>query len=90
MNAIRDDTARSRFELEEEGALSFATYRRQGDVYVIPHVEAAPKLRGKGTAGRLMQGIADLARTKGFKIAPTCPYAVAWFRRHPERSDVTA
>jgi hypothetical protein len=35
-----------------------------------------------------MEGIAALARAQGFKIVPTCPYAVAWFRRHPEASDV--
>ena len=47
-------------------------------------------LRGKGTAGRLMEGIAALARAQGYKIVPTCPYAVAWFKRHPEAKDVLA
>jgi predicted GNAT family acetyltransferase len=37
-----------------------------------------------------MEGIAVLAREGGLKIAPRCPYAVAWFRRHPEDSDVLA
>ena len=83
------DTGRS-FELEEGGYSAFATYRRAGDVVTVPHVEAAPALRGKGTAGRLMEGIAALARAQGFKIVPTCPYAVAWFRRHPEAKDVLA
>lgn len=82
--------SRSRFELEEQGALAFATYRRAGDVFTIPHVEAAPALRGTGAAGRLMEGIAAEARAHGYKIRPTCPYAVAWFRRHPEAADVLA
>jgi hypothetical protein len=85
---VFDNTAKSRFELEENGALAFATYRHQGNVYTIPHVEAAMALRGKGTAGRLMSGIAALARAKGFKIRPTCSYAIAWFRRHPEQNDL--
>jgi len=79
-----------RFELTEEGQTAFATYRRTGEVFTIPHVEAPQALRGKGTAGRLMEGIAALARAQGFKIAPTCPYAVAWFRRHKEAGDVLA
>jgi len=80
----------SRFELEEQGQTAFATYRRAGELFTIPHVEAPPALRGRGTAGRLMDGITALARAQGFKIAPTCPYAIAWFRRHPEAKDVLA
>ena len=83
------DTGRS-FELEEQGMTAYATYRRAGEVLTIPHVEAPIALRGKGTAGRLMEGIAALARAQGLKIAPTCPYAIAWFRRHPDAKDVLA
>ena len=88
--SVIDNTALHRFELEEDGATAFATYRRAGEVFTIPHVEAPPALRGKGTSARLMEGIAALARAQGFKIVPTCPYAVTWFRRHPEARDVVA
>lgn len=88
MGDIVDNETRRRFELEEGGYTAFASYRRAGDVVTIPHVEAPPELRGKGTASRLMEGIVRMARAKGFRIVPTCPYAVAWFRRHPEASDV--
>lgn len=88
--SVIDNTAKSRFELEENGELAFATYRKQGEVYTIPHVEAAMALRGKGTAGRLMEGIATIARANKYRIRPTCPYAVAWFRRHPEAGDLVA
>jgi predicted GNAT family acetyltransferase len=47
-------------------------------------------LRGKGTAGRLMDGIAAMARENRYKIRPTCSYAIAWFRRHPEQGDLIA
>ena len=88
MSTVIDNEAARRFELEENGHTAFATYRRRDDIVTIPHVEAPVELQGKGTAGRLMEGIAALARTNGFKIVPTCPYAVAWFRRHPEAADV--
>jgi predicted GNAT family acetyltransferase len=87
---VTDNAARRRFELEEQGEIAFATYRRDGDVVTIPHVEAPEALRGKGSAGRLMEGVVALARGQGFKIAPRCPYAAAWFRRHPEAADVLA
>jgi predicted GNAT family acetyltransferase len=37
-----------------------------------------------------MEGIAVLARERGLKIVPRCPYAAAWFRRHADASDVLA
>jgi predicted GNAT family acetyltransferase len=86
---VVDNAVKNRFELEENGALAFATYRHSGNVYTLPHVEAAMELRGKGAAGRLMEGIVAMARMQGFKIRPTCPYAIAWFRSHPEQNDVT-
>ena len=88
--SVVDNEARNRFELEENGELAFANYRRNGDVFTIPHVEAAMALRGKGTAGRLMDGIAAFARSRHYKIRPTCTYSIAWFRRHPEQNELIA
>jgi uncharacterized protein len=88
MSTVTDNETARRFELEEDGHLAYASYRRSGNAVSIPHVESAMELRGKGSAGRLMEGIAALARENGFKVVPTCPYAVAWFRRHPEAADV--
>jgi predicted GNAT family acetyltransferase len=76
------------FELTEDGHTALARYRRHDRIVEIPHVESDPALRGKGTAGRLMQGIVDTARTQGFKISPTCTYAKGWFAKHPEAADV--
>ena len=86
--SVIDNAARGRFELEENGELAFASYRRSGDVFTIPHVEAAVALRGTGTAGRLMEGIVAMARERHYKIRPTCSYAIAWFKRHPDQRDV--
>jgi uncharacterized protein len=88
MTDVIANPALSRFELTESGLTAFATYRRSANRVVIPHVEAPVPLRGKGTAGRLMEGIVALARSEGFKIVPSCPYAAVWFRRHPEAADV--
>jgi hypothetical protein len=85
---IADNSALHRFELTENGRIVFANYRRAGNVFTLPHVEADPALRGTGAAARLMEGIAALARENGFKIIPICSYARAWFRRHPQAGDV--
>jgi predicted GNAT family acetyltransferase len=87
-NPVTDNSARSRFELTEQGHTAFANYRRQGDTVIIPHVEAPPALRGKGTANRLMEGIVARARAENFRIEPLCSYAAGWFRRHPDSHDL--
>ncbi|HUO87981.1 MAG TPA: GNAT family N-acetyltransferase [Rhizomicrobium sp.] len=87
---ITDNQALHRFELEEDGQIAFANYRRDGRLVVIPHVEAAPALRGKGTASRLMEGIVERARAEGFRVKPTCSYAHAWFMRNRAAADVLA
>jgi uncharacterized protein len=89
-NPVVDNRAAGRFELTEQGQTAFADYSRRGGVLVIPHVESPMALRGQGTAGRLMAGIVAHARAEGARIAPLCPYAAAWLRRHPEHADLSA
>ena len=90
MHLITDNLTHSRFELIEEGKLAFADYRLDGDILILPHVEADPALRGRGTAGRLMTGVLDLARERGWKVRPVCGYAAAFIQRHPEYDDLLA
>lgn len=86
--AVSDNTDRSQYEMPVDGQLVFARYRRHGAVVAILHVEAPVALRGSGAAGRLMQGIVEIARAKGDKLQPLCSYAAAWMRRHPESNDL--
>jgi uncharacterized protein len=89
-SAVRDNREKRRFELEEGGAVAFANYRRDGATLAIHYVEAPQALRGTGAAGRLMQGVMELARAEGAKILPLCSYAAAWIRRHKEWRDFLA
>jgi predicted GNAT family acetyltransferase len=88
MSDVIDNTERSRFELEEQGELAFANYRRVDGKLVLPHVEAAPALRGTGAAGRLMEGVLATARAEGLKVVPLCSYAAAYIRRHSRHQDL--
>jgi predicted GNAT family acetyltransferase len=87
-NAVTDNTARSRFELVEDGHVAYADYRRTGDRLIIPYVESPPPLRGRGAAGRLMEGVLSFARSEGLKVTPICGYAAAYIRRHKEHHDL--
>jgi predicted GNAT family acetyltransferase len=90
MAEVVDNRALSRFELVEEGELAFADYQRHQGRLVLPHVEAAPALRGTGAAGRLMEGVLAAARREGLKVTPLCSYAAAYIRRHREHHDLLA
>lgn len=88
MGELIDNAARSRFEMEEQGQVSFARYRRAPGRLYIDYVEAPPALRGTGAAGRLMTAVAETARSEGLKITPICGYAAAWLRRSPTYRDL--
>lgn len=91
MNPVVDQPSLSRFELIEDGKLAYSDYYTDGDgVLVLPHVEADPALRGKGVAGRLMEGMLRIVRERGQKVRPVCSYAVAYIARHPEHQDLLA
>jgi len=81
-DSVRDNKERGRYELEIDGQIVFANYRRDSATLSIQHVEAPLTLRGTGAASRLMQGIVEIARASGAKIVPLCGYAAAWLRRH--------
>ncbi|WP_341911197.1 GNAT family N-acetyltransferase [Ferrovibrio terrae] len=87
---VTDNTERQQYEMAIDGQIVFARYRRHDGVVSILHVEAPVNLRGSGAAGRLMQGIVELARRQNEKLVPLCSYAAAWMRRHPESADLLA
>jgi len=39
-STVRNNGAQNRLEIEENGLVAFATYRRENNTLMIPHVEA--------------------------------------------------
>ena len=85
---VVDNPGLSRFELAVGGEVAFAEYRRKPGLMTITHVETPPDLQGGGVAARVMKGVLDYARANGLKVAPLCPYAQVYLRRHPEYGDL--
>lgn len=54
----------------------------------INHTFVDDSLRGQGIAGKLMEEVVADLKDSGKKAVPTCSYAVKWFEKHPEYSDV--
>lgn len=78
----------SRFELEMQGAVVWADYRREEHGLILDYVYSPPELRGTGAAGRLMTAIARYAQAHGLRITPICGYAAAWLKRSAEFSSL--
>ncbi|QCK86097.1 N-acetyltransferase [Phreatobacter aquaticus] len=79
---FRDNVQQNRFELDVDGKLATADYRRTDGVLVIDYVEAEPALRGTGAAGRLMEHLVQVAKAERREIVPRCGYAAGWLRRN--------
>lgn len=88
---VRDNAARSRFELEAEGVTAFMNYRLVGDgVISLDHTETPVAARGRGIASRLVKAALDIVRSRGLKIVPRCPFVRAYLAKHPEERDLLA
>jgi hypothetical protein len=87
-NNVRDNTDRHRFELETDGHIAFSEYRRDGGVLTVMHTEVPKELNGKGIGSALVRGLLDIARAQGLKVAPKCPFVVAYMDKHPEYADL--
>jgi uncharacterized protein len=90
MPSVRDNTALQRFELDIEGGVAFATYRRADGVITFMHTETPRALRGRGIASALVQGALESARTEGLKVRALCPFVSDYIARHPEFVDLVA
>lgn len=87
---VRDNPARSRFELDADGYLAFSDYRRDGAVLTISHTEVPAAIGGKGIGSKLVRGVLDLIRAEGLKVVPRCSFVRAYIERHPEYRDLLA
>jgi predicted GNAT family acetyltransferase len=89
-NAVRDNTALSRFELDAGGVTAFVTYRLDGGVITLQHTETPPQARGQGIASQLIEGTLNMVRARELKMIPQCDFVRAYIAKHPEYRDLVA
>jgi predicted GNAT family acetyltransferase len=87
---VRDNTSLNRYELEVEGGLAFASYRRTAASDIITHTETPRALRGRGIASELVKGALELIRADGRKVVAGCGFVVDYLDKHPENADLVA
>ncbi len=87
-NAVRNNPAKKRFELEAEGYLAGAYYELSEDTITFTHTEVPKALEGKGIGSRLVRGSLDQVRGDGLKVVAQCPFVKAYIGKHAEYSDL--
>ena len=90
MSIVRDNKAASRFELDVEGGLAFANYRKTPSAVIITHTETPRALRGRGIASELVTAALELIRADGQKVIAGCGFVVDYLHKHPEYADLVA
>lgn len=80
-----------RYVAHEKGELrGVVVYASAPGVLRLIHVEVPPFQRNRGIGGEVVQAVLDHLRTHSTdRIVPSCPFVVAWMRRHPEYADLT-
>ncbi|MDR2938783.1 MAG: N-acetyltransferase [Clostridiales bacterium] len=59
-----------------------------GGMVTVTHTFVDESLRGQGIADELMKALVSEVILNNKKISPVCSYAVKWFSKHPEHSDL--
>lgn len=82
---IVQDLDRCGFVYRENGTESGIYYRLDSDgALELYETFVDPALRGRGLAAELVMAAIKYAEGKGLKLRPTCPYAIEYFKKHPQ------
>ena len=80
-NAVRDNAARHRFELDADGHVAFSNYQRDGDLLTIMHTEVPAALNGRGIGSALVRGLLDIARAQELEGQAALPVREVLYRQ---------
>lgn len=86
--AIQNNPAQKRYELEAEGHLAATYYKLSDGVVTFVHTEVPKELEGKGIGSKLINGALDQVRAGGLKVVPQCPFVKAYIEKHAEYADL--
>ena len=77
---------RGAFVIEEnDERLAEMTVAVSGKNLIVYHTEVSERLRGQGTASKLLEAMVAYAKKNDLKVVPLCPFVHAQFKRHPEQ-----
>ena len=80
-NSVRDNTERHRFELEADGHVAFANYKRADGVLTMLHTEVPKELEGRGIGSALIRGVLDTGPPQRTQGQPGVPLREGIYRQ---------
>ena len=87
-DGVRNNTAKSRFELDVDARTALAFYRMEPGVVTFVHTEVPNELSGRGVGSRLVRGALEQVRALGLNVVAKCPFVSAFMAKHPEFNDL--
>jgi predicted GNAT family acetyltransferase len=90
MPDVRDNPARSRYELDVDGHIAFIDYTLAPGVITFTHTEVPKELGGRGIGSQLVQGTLAEVRGTGRKVVAKCPFVAGYIQKHPDFADLLA
>ena len=85
---IIENEEMKRYETTVDGHLAKLDYMGSRTSRALVHTEVPDELEGQGIGSALAKFALEDAREKGHKVIVTCPFVIAYIRRHPEYRDV--
>ena len=81
---VHHDPDARRLHTRVEGHEAELRYSLRDGRMVIDHTGVPDAIGGRGIAGILVKAALDLARARGWRVVPACPYSAAYVQRPPE------
>lgn len=88
--SIVNNEPEGRFQAEVDGKLAFLQYNESDGRMVLTHTEVPPELEGQGLGSKLVKAALEYARSEQLKVAPQCPFAAGYIRKHQEYASIVA
>ncbi|MEM6325612.1 MAG: GNAT family N-acetyltransferase [Bacteroidota bacterium] len=85
---IRHEPDQNRFAVETDHGTAHLDYILTDGLITLVHTEVPVGAEGGGVGSALAKAGLDHARAEGLKVLPTCPFVLAYLRRHPEDRDL--
>lgn len=89
-NEVRDNPARSRYELAIDGHIAFVDYKRTPERLVLVHTEVPKELGGRGVGSALARGVFEIVRNQGLRVEVRCDFLRSFLEKHPEYTSLVA
>jgi predicted GNAT family acetyltransferase len=86
---VVDNTDEQRYEIRVgDEVAGFIEYQSRPGLLALIHTEVDDRFEGQGIGSKLVAGVLDHAREKGFEVLPFCPFVNGWLKKHPEYVDL--